>query len=123
MEKPHKNLDVWKMAMDLVTEIYKITDAFPAREAYALTDQLRRASISIPSNIAEGAARQTKREFINFLHIAQGSLSELDTQLEIAKRLAYFPLERLAVVDAQMIRIDKMLTGLIHQQQQHPLKP
>ena len=122
MEKPHKNLDVWKMAMDLVTEIYKITDAFPPREAYALTDQLRRASISIPSNIAEGAARQTKREFINFLHIAQGSLSELDTQLEIAKRLAYFPVERLAVVDAQMIRIDKMLTGLIHQQQQQHLK-
>jgi four helix bundle protein len=110
------------MAMDLVTEIYKITDAFPAREAYALTDQLRRASISIPTNIAEGAARQTKREFINFLHIAQGSLSELDTQLEIAKRLAYFPLERLAVVDAEMIRIDKMLTGLIHQQQQQHLK-
>ena len=123
MEKPRKNLDVWKMAMDLVTDIYKITDAFPSREAYALTDQLRRASISIPSNIAEGAARQTKKEFINFLHIAQGSLSELDTQLEIAKRLAYLRLEQLAVVDAQMIRIDKMLTGLIHQQQQHHLKP
>ena len=107
------------MAMDLVTDIYKITDAFPSREAYALTDQLRRASISIPSNIAEGAARQTKKEFINFLHIAQGSISELDTQLEIAKRLAYLRLEQLAVVDAQMIRIDKMLTGLIHQQQQN----
>jgi len=66
--------------MDLVIDVYQTTDRFPSQEKYGLTDQIRRATISIPSNIAEGAARQTKKEFTNYLHMAQGSLSELDTQ-------------------------------------------
>jgi len=66
--------------MDLVIDVYQMTDRFPSQEKYGLTDQIRRATISIPSNIAEGAARQTKKEFTNYLHMAQGSLSELDTQ-------------------------------------------
>jgi four helix bundle protein len=87
MNKPHKKLDAWATAVELAQQIYKITDCFPDKEQFGLTIQLRRAAISIPSNIAEGAARRTKREFIQFLSIAKGSLSELDTQLELARRL------------------------------------
>ena len=87
LNKPHKSLDVWKKAVDLVQQIYDLTRNFPKNEDYSLTSQMRRAAISVPSNIAEGAARQTKKEFMQFLHMAQGSLSELDTQIEIAKRL------------------------------------
>jgi four helix bundle protein len=84
MDKPHKRLEVWRQSMDLTINIYRTTEKFPSQELYGLTNQLRRAAVSIPSNIAEGAARQTKKEFTNFLHIAQGSLSELDTQLSLA---------------------------------------
>jgi four helix bundle protein len=84
MEKPHKKLDAWRLSMDLVIEIYEVTGKFPSQERYGLIDQIHRAAISIPSNIAEGAARHTKKEFVNYLHIAQASLSELDTQVELA---------------------------------------
>jgi four helix bundle protein len=70
VEKPHKKLDVWQMAMDLVIEIYRITESFPREEKYGLSNQLRRAAVSVPSNIAEGAARNTKKEFVNYLHIS-----------------------------------------------------
>lgn len=113
MDKPHKKLDVWKLSMDLVTRVYKITDSFPREERYSLTDQIRRAAVSIPSNIAEGAARQTKKEFTNYLHMAQGSLSELDTQFELAKSLGYLSFDDWKSIDVQMERIDKMITGLI----------
>ncbi len=73
--------------MDLVSNIYKITEFFPNKELYGLTNQIRRAAVSIPSNIAEGAARNSKKEFIQFLYIALGSLSELETQIIIANRL------------------------------------
>jgi four helix bundle protein len=114
MEKPHKKLDAWKLSMDLVMDIYQTTGKFPREEKYSLTDQLRRATISIPSNIAEGAARQTKKEFANYLHMAQGSLSELDTQLELARRLGYLDDETWRILDQQMERIDKVISGLIH---------
>lgn len=116
MEKPHKRLDVWRLSMDLVTEVYKVTDKFPKGEKFSLVDQIRRSAISIPSNIAEGAARNTKKEFVNFLHIAQGSLSELDTQIELAKQLKYIEEESWKDLDITMERIDKMLTGLIRSQ-------
>ena len=93
MDKPHKRLDVWKLSMKLVTRIYRITQAFPGEERYGLVQQLRRAAISIPSNIAEGAARHGNREFRHFVTIARGSLSEVDTQLDIALRLGYLKLE------------------------------
>jgi four helix bundle protein len=99
--------------MDLTIDIYRTTEKFPSQELYGLTNQIRRAAVSIPSNIAEGAARQTKKEFMNFLHIAQGSLSELDTQLDIAGRLEYLKDIARIDFDAQMIQIDKMITGLI----------
>lgn len=85
------NLDVWKLAMECVSDIYQITRAFPINKGFGLTDQLRRASVSIPSNIAEGSSRNTKKEFVNFLYMAQGSLSEIDTQLEIAIQLVRNP--------------------------------
>ena len=116
MNKPHKKLNVWKSAVDLVTEIYHATDAFPAHEIYSLTNQIRRAAISVPSNIAEGAARHTKKEFVNYLHMAQGSLSELDTQSEIARRLGYLSENHWINIDAQMEQVDKMLSGLIRHQ-------
>src|SRR5918996_4877328 len=116
MEKPHKKLEAWKQSMDFVVEIYKATEGLPSQEIYGLTNQIRRAAVSIPSNIAEGAARQTRKEFVNFLHMAQGSLSELDTQVEIARRLGYLSETALAKLDAHIERIDKMLSGLIRQQ-------
>lgn len=113
MEKPHKKLDLWHTAIELVLVIYQASDSFPKDERFCLTDQIRRASLSVPSNIAEGAARQTKKEFINYLHMAQGSLSELDTQIEIAKRLGYLEQGHWAKLDVQIERIDKMISGLI----------
>jgi four helix bundle protein len=113
MDKPHKKLEAWKQSMDLVIEIYRTTEHFPSQETYGLTNQIRRAAVSVSSNIAEGAARQTKKEFINFLHIAQGSLSELDTQLDIAVRLKYLTENTRIALDGRMTQIDKMITGLI----------
>jgi len=90
-KKPHRNLMAWQKTMDLAIEIYRITKSFPNDELYGLTSQLRRAGISGPSNIAEGAAGRTKQQFSNFLSNAIGSLNEIDTQLELALRLRYLP--------------------------------
>ncbi len=87
--KTHKDLDVWNEGIGLVLEVYKIVKQFPIEEKFGLSDQIRRSAISIPSNIAEGAARNSKKEFLQFLFIALGSLSELETQLIIAKKLEY----------------------------------
>ena len=119
MEKPHKKLDVWQLGMNLAVGIYGTTDNFPKEELYGLTNQMRRAAVSIPSNVAEGAARQTKKVFINYLHMSQGSLSELDTQLELAKRLGYLDATRWQSLDGEMQRVDKMLSGLIRHQKSH----
>ena len=116
MNKPHKKLTVWQKAMDLVLKVYTITSRFPKSEVYGLTSQTRRAAISIPSNIAEGASRRTKKEFLQFLYIAKGSLSELDTQLELAKGLGFFSLESWEALDGEMVDIDKMISGLIRHQ-------
>jgi four helix bundle protein len=85
----HKNLEVWKKSMDLVLQVYQITNLFPDTEKFGLTSQMRRAAVSIPSNIAEGAARKSDKEFIQFLYIALGSLAEVETQYLIAIRLQY----------------------------------
>jgi four helix bundle protein len=113
MEKPHKKLDVWKASMDAAQQVYKLTKLFPEGEKFGLVSQMRRAAVSIPSNIAEGAARQGKAEFKNFLSMAQGSLSELDTQLELAVNLGYLNAQKYQEVSELLIRIDKMLTSLI----------
>jgi four helix bundle protein len=112
-QKPHKRLDVWNKSIDLTLDIYKLSESFPKSEVYGLTSQMRRAAVSIPSNIAEGAARQTKKEFINYLHMSQGSLSELDTQLVIASRLNYISMETYQEIENRIETISKMLTGLI----------
>lgn len=88
-KKPHRNLTAWQKAMDLVIAIYHATTNFPKEEIYGLTSQLRRAAISVPSNIAEGAADRTTQQFSNFLSNAIGSLNEIDTQLDVAFRLKY----------------------------------
>jgi len=116
VDKPHKKLEVWKLAMELVIETYRLTESFPAKETYGLTNQIRRAVVSVPSNMAEGAARQTRKEFVNFLHMAQGSLSELDTQVEIARRVGYLDEKDWETLDIEAERIDKMISGLIRQQ-------
>ncbi len=87
--KPHRNLIAWQKAMDLAVAIYEATRGFPSQEVYGLTSQLRRAAISVPSNIAEGAADRTIQQFSNFLSNSIGSLNEIDTQLELAFRLGY----------------------------------
>ena len=89
MEKPHKHLIAWQKSMDLVVLTYEITKGFPREETYGLTSQMRRAAISAPSNIAEGAAGRSTDQFKNFLSIAIGSLNELNTQFEIALRVGY----------------------------------
>ena len=88
--KTHKDLDVWSFSLDLVEAIYDITKNFPSSEQYGLTSQMRRSAISIPSNIAEGAARSSTKEFIQFLYYSLSSLSELETQIIISERLKYF---------------------------------
>lgn len=87
--KSYQDLIVWQKAMDLVQLVYKASKKIPDEERYLLTSQLRRSAISIPSNIAEGQARQSTAEFLNFLSIARGSRAELETQIFIAKRLGY----------------------------------
>src|SRR5436309_5840886 len=89
MIKPHKNLLAWQKSMDLVVAIYELTKGFPIDERYGLSSQLRRAAISVPSNIAEGACDRSTGQFRNFLSIALGSLNEINTQLEVAYRVGY----------------------------------
>jgi four helix bundle protein len=88
-KRPHERLDVWRDSMELVEMIYEISGVFPDSERFGLTSQIRRAAVSIPSNIAEGAARRSTPEYLRFLSIARGSLSELATQAQIANRLGY----------------------------------
>jgi four helix bundle protein len=116
MDKPHRNLDAWSAAVELVTMIYQETEGFPRDSRFGITDQLRRAALSVSSNIAEGAGRQTREEFINFLHMAQGSVSEVDTQLEVARRPKFLDEAAWTRLDLHLNRIDKMLSGLIRQQ-------
>jgi four helix bundle protein len=86
-----RDLRVWKSGIDLVIEVYRLTQAFPREEQYGLTSQVRRAAVSIPSNLAEGHARESSKEYLNHLSIVQGSLAELQTQIEIAVRLDFVP--------------------------------
>lgn len=112
LKRKHHSLLVWQEAMELVQDIYNVTALFPKEEVYALTNQMRRAAVSVPSNIAEGAARTGKKEFLQFLSIARGSLSELETQILISDKLGY-----LSVKKGLPERVDKvfgLLGGLIN---------
>ena len=112
MEKPHKKLKAWQVAMEIVQDVYKFTQQLPGEEKYGLVSQMRRSAISIPSNIAEGAARRSSKEFVQFLHIAQASLAELDTQIELCVRLGYFNNEK-ELFERKMLEVDRMISGLI----------
>ena len=111
--KSYKDLIVWQKAMDLVEMVYHVTKSFTREELYGLTNQLRRASVSIPSNIAEGQARNSTAEFRNFLSITRGSLAEVETQLLIAERLSYLDSEKLREILAVQIEVNKMTNALM----------
>ena len=109
--RPHHRLDVWNDAITLVECVYQFTSSFPVDERYGLTAQLRRAAVSVPSNIAEGAARRSRREYLHHLSIARGSLSGLETQLLIATRLGFAA--RNQELDENVERVFARLNALI----------
>jgi len=113
LELKHKQLQVWQHGVKLVQQIYQITENFPIRERYGLTSQLRRASVSVPSNVAEGAARFSARERRRFFEIARSSLVEIDTQLEIATLLTYCSAEECAKMSEPINHLFAMLSRLI----------
>jgi len=104
--KSYRDLKVWQMAIDIVGEIYRLTENFPKQEGFGLTSHLQRAAVSIPSNIAEGHARGSDRELAHFLAIARGSLAEVETQLIIAGRLTY--LDHCGTVEPLLVRLDTL---------------
>ena len=111
--RSYKDLMVWQRSMDLVESIYRITDKLPAKEQWGLVSQMRRAAVSVPSNIAEGYGRQSSGNYIQFLSISRGSLLELETQLELCIRLQYFTRIDSEKILNETMEINKMLTSLI----------
>ena len=110
--RSYQDLEVWKLSIALVKEIYLITEKFPKSESYGLTNQIRRAAVSIPSNIAEGQGRNSSKEFRQFLSIALGSVAETETQLIIAKEINFLRNDELEPLLVTVDRIRKMLKGL-----------
>lgn len=111
--KEFKDLRVWKLGMEIVVEIYKLTKGFPNKEIFGLTSQMRRAAISVPSNIAEGFNRYHKKEYMRFLYIALGSCGELETQVEIADQLEYVEREDKEILMDKLNYETRMLRNLI----------
>jgi four helix bundle protein len=109
----YQDLIAWQKAMDLVEAVYQTTKIFPKEEIYALTGQLRRAAVSIPSNIAEGQGRSSKKEFCNFLSIAHGSVREVETQIMIAERLQYISKEQVTAILELAAEVGRLLQGLM----------
>ena len=110
---PVADLDVWQRSMDLVTEVYRLVEQLPARERFGLAEQVRRAVASIPANIAEGNARAHRREYVQFLAIARGSLAETSTHIEVARRVGYWSEADLEIAVDLVRRIRQMLNRLI----------
>jgi four helix bundle protein len=110
--RPHKNLEVWKNSIEVAKKIYQITSSYPPTETYGLISQMRRSSVSIPSNISEGAARTGRKEFLQFINIAQGSISELDTQIELSKELGFIKQDDYETLLCKLTVISKQLYGL-----------
>ena len=113
-KRPHERLDVWRDAMAHVEVVYRLSGGFPDSERFGLTSRMRRCAISVPSNIAEGAARRSTAEYLRFLSIARGSLPELDTQLQIASRLDYSVTspELSRLVDSVFARLTALMNSL-----------
>jgi four helix bundle protein len=114
MSAGYKKLDVWNKSMDLTVETYELIKSLPKTELYAISDQMRRAAVSVPSNIAEGQQRKSKKEFINFLSIARGSLAELETQFILCVRLNYLTENQISSVLKLCDDIGLMLTALMN---------
>ena len=112
MISDYKQLNVWVKAIDLVTHVYALTKQMPKEELYSLADQIKRSAVSIPSNIAEGSGRNTTKEYIQFVYIALGSASELETQLIIGQNLGFFP--NIEDHMKEITDIRRMLNGLIN---------
>ena len=110
--RSHSKLDVWNKSIDFVVAIYQATEAFPKEEKFGLTSQLRRAAVSIPANIAEGAARRSAKEYIQFLSHSQGSASEVETELLIAFRLGFLTKPRYEELYRDLDDIGRMITGV-----------
>ena len=108
----YKQLDVYKESKTLVMMVYRLLEQFPREEQYALCDQLRRAVISVPSNIAEGSGRRSAKEQVHFLEIAYGSLREVDCQLDIACDLGYIPISKLEGIEEQIQKVGAIISGL-----------
>lgn len=113
MLNSYKELDVWKKAINLVTDIYKTTDDFPKSEIYGIISQIRRSAVSIPSNIAEGFNRKHKQEYVQFIRVAFGSGAELETQLMISRNLNFISEKDFNRITDNLTEIMKMLNGLI----------
>jgi four helix bundle protein len=111
--KPHKNLNSWIKSFEYVKDIYLITGKFPSEEKFGLISQMRRASVSVPVNIAEGAARKSPKEFIQFLHIALGSMTELDTLILLSAELQFIKTEEAKILIEKLDIIGKLIYGLI----------
>lgn len=111
--RSYRDLDVWQKSIDLTKDLYSATRGFPEDERFGLVHQIRRAGVSLCSNIAEGQARRTSKDFIQFLHIAKGSVAELDTQLILAQGLGYLEAAVYQKLLEQIVRVQKMLTALI----------
>ena len=109
----HKDLKIWQRGIALVTEVYRVTENYPAKEIFGMTNQMRRAAYSIPMNIAEGSARSTLKEYIHFLHIALGSIAELDTQLIISKNLNFIDDQAMLKLSNELTELSKMTSSLI----------
>ncbi len=110
--RSHNNLDAWKRSIDFVVAVYRVTDRFPKEEKFGLTSQLRRAAVSIPANIAEGAARKSSKEFVQYLSHAQGSASEVETELLIAFRLGFVTQPHYDELCRDLDDIGRMITGI-----------
>jgi four helix bundle protein len=112
-EKAHKKLVLWHKAVHLVVSVYGLTRRFPVGERFGLAAQMQRAAVSIPSNVAEGAARRGRKEYHQFVYTARGSLSELDTQVEIAGQLGYLTPCESANLQAELDEVSRLLNGVI----------
>ena len=115
-----RDLTVWRKSVDLVEKAYRHTQGFPASETYGLTGQMRRAAVSIPSNIAEGQSRNSTGEFQQFLGVARGSLAELETQIVVAERLGYLPPGTAEELTTACMEVGKMLNGLMRSLRSKP---
>jgi len=114
MMTSHKDLKVWQKGIELVKVIYSVTNDFPKAEQFGLTSQIRRCSVSIPSNIAEGCGRHSDKELIHFLYITLGSASELETQIIISQELGFLEKEISEIIQALILEIIKMTSSLIN---------